>query len=343
MTASPGATQAKAVVLNHTGYENHHGCRAVMSVIYAMLAARGVRVIAASPVRHKWWRNVGLMRAVSRADLIVINGEGTLHHGAGHGEKLLQVVDHPARRGAPVVLINALYEENPESWRRYLDRLAFISARDRQSTAALQALGYDAHCTPDFSMVGAPPSEKQRKPDWVGFGDSVRPEIAAALMRLYRVHGSGARLLPIWSSLKHWVFADAPPLLYALNAPWLAAGAAARLNGAYWYPTPEGYMGALSELSLHVTGRFHGMALSLRTRTPFLTATSNSGKNEALIRDAGLNPARVVDLREITAVKPRDWAYTPGEMAAIDAYLGRANVGAGEVFDRLAQLAYARA
>ena len=329
----------KAVVLNHTGYEHHHGCRTVMSVIYSQLAARGFRVIAASPVRHKWWRDTPLMRAISKADLIVINGEGTLHDGAGHGAKLLQVVDHPARGKAPVVLINALYESNPREWRRYLDRLAFISVRDSRSQAELKALGYDAYLTPDYSMAGEA-SASARVADLVGFGDSVSRSVSADLLRLYRAHVGDARFVPIWSSLRYWAFADLAPLFYAANTVSLLGAATARLGDgrARWYASEQDFMAGLAQLGLYVTGRFHGAALALRTGTPFLTSTSNSGKNEALIADAGLNPARLVDFKALNQVRAADWAYSAEEVAAISAYRARATAGANAVFDRLAEL-----
>lgn len=338
------AVRARAVVLNHTGYEHHHGCRAVMSTIYTSLAKRGVRVIAASPVRHKWWRNAGLMRAISKADVIVINGEGTLHHGAGHAERLLQVVDHPARRGAPVALINTLYQDNPSEWRRYLDRLALISARDGRSAGALKEMGYDAHLTPDLSLVGAAPQGQARRADVLGFGDSVTDSVSAELRRLYRGNGESGRFLPIWSSLRHWAFPESKPLLYALNAPSLLAAAADQIRDGrtQWYATERGFMAGLAGLGLYVTGRFHGATLALRSRTPCIVARSNSAKVEALVEDVGLDPRRIVDFSGMDRVDPSAWVFSAAESAAIEAYLKRAEEGASVVFDRIAALATAR-
>ena len=39
----------------------------------------------------------------------------------------------------PVALINALYQDNPQDWRRYLDKFALISPRDSWSAATLAA------------------------------------------------------------------------------------------------------------------------------------------------------------------------------------------------------------
>ena len=103
-----------AVILNDTRGDNHFGCFRVMRMIEANLAVRGINVIANSIVRTDWEKNRSFLEAMAKSDLVVINGEGTLHHGSRHGERLLKVVDHPARAGKPVVLVNALYQDNPK-------------------------------------------------------------------------------------------------------------------------------------------------------------------------------------------------------------------------------------
>jgi hypothetical protein len=332
----------KAVVLNHTGYENHHGCRAVMAAIYGGLRQRGVRVIAASPVRHKWWRDAGLMRAVSAADVIVINGEGTLHHGAVHGERLLQIVDHPARKGAPVVLINALYQDNPPLWNRYLERLDFISVRDTRSRAALQRQGFEVHETPDFSMVGAAPTPTSRSASGViAYGDSVLPQVSADFERLYRSRTGPKKKLPIWASLKYWAPA---PLGYVLNAPYLAADAVRSFAepNTRRFATTDGFLRELGSVGLFLTGRFHGAALALRMRTPFLAAGSNSHKVEALLEDCGLNTSRLIDASSVGEVAVEDWRFSKAETDAIESYIARAQTGADDVFDRIAASARSR-
>src|SRR3546814_8288014 len=101
------------------------------------LRCRGISITAVSPVRHDWEGDASVLKAMAACDIIVINGEGTLHHGAPHGEILLKVVDHPVRTTKPVVLINALYQENPASWKRYLDKMALISTRDYWSAETI--------------------------------------------------------------------------------------------------------------------------------------------------------------------------------------------------------------
>jgi len=101
-----------AIILNDTSTRYHHGCTRVMRLLLAGLERQGLNIIARSPARHDWAQDSVFLRALENADVVVINGEGTLHHGRPAGAALLAVVDHPACH-APVALINALWEENP--------------------------------------------------------------------------------------------------------------------------------------------------------------------------------------------------------------------------------------
>ena len=126
-----------AVLMNDTRGHAHFGCQRVMRVIESNLESRGITVIARSLVRNDWEADRAFLDAASKCDVIVINGEGTLHHGASHGEKLLRIAAHPVRAGKPVALINAIYQENPEHWRRYLDGIDLISPRDSWSATVV--------------------------------------------------------------------------------------------------------------------------------------------------------------------------------------------------------------
>src|SRR5262245_12462177 len=123
----------RVVLLNDTSIHNHHGCRRVIGTIRGCLASRGLEVIDSAPAAAPWDGAPSLLRNMRRADLILINGEGTLHHGAGLGARLLSVVDHPARCGTPVALINTIYQENPPEWGRWLSKMSLVAARDRRS------------------------------------------------------------------------------------------------------------------------------------------------------------------------------------------------------------------
>ena len=333
----------KAVILNDTRGDNHFGCFRVMRIIEENLASRGIIVTARSLVRNDWERDRAFVARLAEADLVVINGEGTLHHGHRQGERLLKITDHPARGNKPVALINTIYQQNPESWRRYLDKIDLISARDSKSAAEIARLtGRDCRNVPDLSLAeGAVPSPGIARTRLL-IGDSVETNTRKVLMALAAVDPQ-ARFLPILKGLKPSKPHHPTPLRQLREAYiWLNARYSQWRRGNIEFNRDEaGFIGSLMSVRLHVTGRFHAVCFCLFTGTPFLAVESNSWKMGALLEDFGLGTSRIVPVETIRArlMSGEDFVFTEEEKARIAAGLDRCKQGATDVFDRIATLA----
>jgi hypothetical protein len=294
-----------AVILNDTRGEHHFGCMRVMRHIEEHLAARQISVVARSAVLADWERDRAFLRAMQRSDLVLINGEGTLHHGARRGKRLLEVVRHAARGRIPVVLINALYQDNPPAWGDYLEQLALISARDSWSAAELRLrTSRPVRVVPDLSLAGgfAAQAEPAVPRTLLLVGDSVSRETAAAI-HLATARMDAAWRLPMRRTLKASKPHYAAPLR-ALREAYIglhAAGARLFDRRLLLARSEQDYIRILQRARLHLTGRFHAVCFSLFTRTPFLAVESNSWKIGALLHDLGLDSDRlcaVADVRE---------------------------------------------
>ena len=328
----------KVVILNDTTADLHHGCARVMRLLGEGLARHGMTVIARSPVHHDWEGDAAIRAAIAQADLIVINGEGTLHHGKPGAARLLRVTE--AAGEAPVALVNALYQDNPPDWSRWLNRLAYASTRDSRSADAIAAVtGQRPLVVPDLTL-SARIDERPRTVSVI-FGDSVKAEVTADLA--VRAKREMAPLIPSLSALKR------PKGRTALTRRlrnWYIARHSARMQALRptleICATEDAYAARIAGARLHVTGRFHGVCYAMAAGTPFLAIGSNSWKTEALIADAGLAPWRVTDLTGLDALiarGPAALAFTPEEQLALDAYLDHAAAGAEAMFAALASLA----
>lgn len=331
----------RTVILNDTRPDCHHGCDRVMAVLERRLRAQGLEIIARAAVAARWWEDPTFLAALTRADLIVINGEGTLHHGSHRGAGLLRVLDVPERRATPVVLLNALYQENPPDWDAPIRALVLVQARDSRSQSVLEGItGGPVPHLPDLTLCdGQLVNNGDRR--GVVLGDSVLPETSRALAELSR-RVPGARLIPVLKRLKR---------------PKGRTAAGRALRGAYgnlydglarWrYPTLEligdgnAYARALSGSELHITGRFHAICFSILTETPFLALRSNSWKIEALLADFGLSAQRIIALPEAAQAgrAPQAYAFTAQELSALRAGLDRAQTDCDAMFARIAQIA----
>ena len=333
----------KFVLMNHTNMQGHHfGCARVMRHIEQALADRGGVIWARVDGKMDWREDHETLRKISDCDAIVINGEGTLHHGRKKASWLMAVGDHPATRGKELALINALYQDNPDSWAPLLRGFQHLYARDARSAAAMTAqAGLDVTWLADLSTAaGSEESDIARK--GIIVGDSVSKNATKLLADLAITLNSvePTRILPLTISLRE----DNPyrPALVRAWRNWTVGLRQKRQERRYpvlsYLDSEQAYIATIQAARLSVTGRFHGICLNLVTSTPFICVTSNSWKIEALFEDAGIDPRRLVPRERLTQklVLDSDWSLSTREKENIADYLWRSQQQAKTMFDRIA-------
>jgi len=317
-----------AVLLNDTSRRYHHGCSRVTRQIKSLLHEQEITVTASSQAHTDWTKNSEFLHKLKTADVIIINGEGTLHHGAARAQPLLDIITSPLSAHRPVCLINALWQENPKHWADIAGQCAIVSVRDSQSAKELNAAGVtDVRLIPDLSLTGGN-MVRGPNPHGIIIGDSVRYEIRkllAAQAQVLRAHYIPTKTLK--SRLWHF-----PPAAAAL---WRV------YNGIYSGKVPDfsmakddhEYLKLLSQASGHITGRFHGVCLSILAHTPFLALTSVTSKVQTLIHDAGLDPSRVITAAEFEQNPNRlPPEFSLAEQNNIRDFVDMANQGAQALF-----------
>jgi hypothetical protein len=337
-----GSTRKCAVLINDTSSANHHGCRRVVATIRSSLAIRGIDIVASSPIGAAWGKDAALEAALRSAHLLVVNGEGTLHHGAPEGERLLQAVDHAAALGKPVALINTIYQDNPSDWARRAKSIALMSTRDRRSWIAAREAGFMADYAPDLSLFDSHDTPETPSRLYVAYGDSVFRDVTQELLRAYR-RAEGRKLyLPIRTAVKH--ASTSRPLTLSQRLDNFRYGLAVRSKMFprldYCLPrTADEYMASLSMAELYITGRYHAVCFALMTRTPFRAIASNTYKIETLLEEAGLNPARMTTSIDVLAASPPyEWQFSPEERGNVEAFLADARREIDHLFNRVAAL-----
>lgn len=153
----------KIVLVNDTSMFNaHFGTQLVGQTFREQLARLGCELIGAVGQRF------GDCHALfSRADLLVINGEGSIHHGRN-----LHLVELAKRY--PCVLINCVWEENPAH--EALGLMKTITVRESYSAALLESQGFRCRIVPDVSFASMLLRAHQRPGPTadLGYTDNVR-------------------------------------------------------------------------------------------------------------------------------------------------------------------------
>lgn len=330
-----------AVLLNDTRADKHHGCTAVMNASSELARKHGIERMATVPSRTDW-RTCGATRAkLEAADLIMVNGEGTIHHDRPAGRLLLEISQWARDARKPCALINTTWAENGAELVDLARGFDLISVRESESKAELNQQGVDCRVVPDLALWHHGPAAQARS--GIRVSDSV---LAGASVRL---HHNLARLGARPISL---LYGRRTPLEAARNLRRYQLDPDARAQGwrriiptamADWSAqmTDQGsFLEALASAELVVTGRFHALILCLATRTPVLVVPSNTHKNEATLADTGLETWRLPpDITQIDAAlleRARQW--TDAEATRLDHWLSSSRKVQDTLFADLAAL-----
>jgi polysaccharide pyruvyl transferase WcaK-like protein len=297
------SSTAKAVLLNDTRNDRHHGCMTVFETIVRLCRENGIELIGTAPAHHDWRANPSIRRAMEGADLIVVNGEGTIHHDRPAGEWLLAAGRHAQLLGKKAVLINMTWHENGARYVELASHFDLVSVRESRSAEELALAGIFPRIVPDLALYRQAPRGLSR--DGTGYTDCV---VAPAALALYRQMAK-LRAKPISLLYGRQTPSDFMISLRRFLPGWTAFNphaAANALRGAFTdfrsqLTDRDALLAWVASRRLIVTGRFHMLIFALAARTPVLTVRSNTHKIESTLADAGLAPWRCVDAASIDA------------------------------------------
>jgi polysaccharide pyruvyl transferase WcaK-like protein len=338
------STPLPVCILNDTRVDRHHGCERVMAAIEALVARNGMQVIGSCPAHADWRQDPAFLEALQGARLVIVNGEGTLHHDRPAARRLLEIGAYARAAGVPAVLVNAGWEANGPELLAMLRDFALVSLRDGASAEAVSAGGVPCRVVPDLSLYLPAPQAGAAARERIVFTDSVDRFKAVALERCRRQVGGDTLSI---------VF---PPPGAAGYLRFLRQGFAARdaLTPAQLlrivrlrnrlcrnsFTRTEPFLSALGRYRLLVSGRFHACTLALITGTPFISVPSNTSKIATLVADAGLAPWRAstkLDAQSIAQASAAGWSPQEGE--AIAAHVATARSSAERLFRDIRELA----
>ena len=263
----------KALILNDTRSSNHLGCILVIQQLESLCHEVGIEISAMIRFGRDFTTRVA--DEIPRCDVVIINGEGTMHHDSLGAMAIMEAGLLAADRGRPVALINTVWQENYQT-NALLAKCSWIATRESLSRECIEKVGFAATVVPDLTLSADPErlfsgSKSTASPIVM---DDVRSDLSLALARY-----ASSRRLPFFpmggrSSLgtcKGWE----KFLKFGVASNW-----ARQLR--------MGQVSAVRDASLIVTGRFHGICLAILARRPFVAFSSNTHKIEGLLRDANL-------------------------------------------------------
>jgi polysaccharide pyruvyl transferase WcaK-like protein len=329
----------KALILNHTGLDYHYGCFATSMALVAMLERDGYAVqtisvdmiaavaqtpSAASDLTSKRFYdefhdgNPAIASTLAGADIVVVNGEGTLHGMSRRARNLLYMVAISKHfHEKPTYLVNHSFL--PTDYRSQQDAQAFAfyqscaqyldgaAARELRSHAIYRDMGIQ--CVQAFDMLplfaqshGIVRDDAADDNDAVvlGLGVGWPPDRAESLARVVKTVIPTARSVALLNGapVREPPQEDAyPPLMAAVDTRMKTVFESSRAAGGDMESEARLWLSTIANASLLITGRYHHVIAALAMGTPVIGITSNTDKIESSISLLGVNPV-IIDPRE---------------------------------------------
>lgn len=232
----------KIFLANDTRGQGHSGSEQVMRSVLYQLRAHDVTT-------HPCGSLAGLER-IRDCDAVVINAEGTWHHGSDGGWVIANVARTAHMLGKPCHVINATYQEYSDAYRATLAGLDSMQVRESRSLEFAQAHGMHRARVRMDSVFDLSWGEYPRQPTRKGI-------IAGGI-------DSASRFARVLDELPGF------SRFSCFNLGW------------------DDLVKVVSGADLYVTGQWHGICAALLAETPFVAIPSNSHKIEAFLDDLGI-------------------------------------------------------
>jgi len=342
----PVTDSPTVVIVNDVGVSAHHGSKMVTARLVDGFVSRGFLVLTI-PAGSSWRDHV---EEIDRAGVVVVNGEGTLHHSAPAAMELMALAPYCHSRSIPVFLVNSVWQDNSRLMAQQAKSFSGCFVRESRSQAELAAHGVTAEVVPDLVLGWAGPQDAGERSgllvtDSVNLADTgqlaklAKKTPGATFTTLHPAPGSPIDYTEhgftrLGQKTSPGVGAKLKKRLYRLRGDLYQANR--RRRGLQVDYSLEGFFAALATSQLLITGRYHAVCMALVTRTPFFALESNSHKVESMLEDAGL-AHRLVHLGALREAGAEMSAWGDDDERRAEAYCRTAVSAQKRMFDHISQ------
>jgi Polysaccharide pyruvyl transferase len=271
----------KIAVFNDTRPMRHFGCDAVMAAIEDNITARGGEVILRHPVGRSWDDDPVALAALAAADIVLINGEATMHRDLPVALRWSKLGPYCSAIGKPCYLVNATVQQIKGIVPQNLATFSGIWVRDSRSAAELRHLGIAGEMTGDLTFFHDLPRHCPTEARGLVLDSAdIRHDmgaVAAALRLDYvAMRYSNRGLKAYRKQFLRWQFERGKPSI--------------RIAGITTFQKFAAY---LASRPFVVTGRFHGLCFAVNCGIPFTAISLSNWKTDAMLDDIGIGADRL--------------------------------------------------
>lgn len=325
----------KALLVGDASLSGHHGSAIVTAQLVKLAGDAGIDVL------HGWtWEaaNSALQGDNARYDLVIVNGEGSVHSDSRAARRFAGLAKQlAAEQRAPAYLVNATVEGNSAELDYDLSffRLRFV--RDTSSQAYLARRDVAAEVVHDLTLTSSDlPRADGRGPLLVT--DASDQETTRRLLAIARASQAEAVTL---RSRPPWPARGNPSRRVSFEIKRQLARFSKQSPRSLRYGdalSRDAFVDRLAhEASGILCGRYHAVCLALRMGLPFVAVAGNTGKTGALLADIGLdNRTTTLDDLELATGPIAIAPFSDGEESKLAAFLAAVALRAPAMFRDIA-------
>lgn len=352
----------KAVLINDTSVENHFGCKFVVEQIYKKCLINNIEIIHSVKVNENWKDKIHLNR-IMQSDLIIVNGEGSLHSSKTKAKLIASCAPYCKKEGKICCLINTVYQNNDKTIADDVRQFDLIFVRESESQIELKNEGIFAEVVPDliFANQDLFDNGKEVKGEKIVFSDSVIDNVT---IELYSAHKKNvdSKFLTLHTEIKRFditksnesnfrkvknlvkkilgfvknkKFADPEQGRFFSRKDKQHVAVFNQINMLFF--ERQDFLDAIKSAKLIVTGRFHLVCLSMLAGVPFFAIPSNTHKIQSLLKDVGLmNKIVSAEQDDFMSLDYQEW--TENDNLKVKEFINHANKEIDLMFEKIRSL-----
>ncbi|NJM35095.1 MAG: polysaccharide pyruvyl transferase family protein [Rhodomicrobium sp.] len=325
----------RAILVNATDLIGHHGCTLVNQQIEILARAAGIELVGRLPLHSNWSKY-----EARNFDCIIVNGEGTLHSSSKGAKKIAEVPNWAKSLKVPCFLINTIYQNNSEEIFSSIKKFDGVWVRDEKSRQNLDDFGLKVNAIPDLSLSWMPNINYSKnkyiviqdssidsvKYDLYNFSKDIKAEYISLMAR-------PSKFIDYSNLYKRGKF------LIRKNLYWLILDQEKRNRYKNVISDFDDFIKIMKDASLIMTGRFHGVALALDLKIPFIALSANSHKIESLLDSVAMQYRLAENIDDVKSILncQKIMNFSDDEIRSIEGLQNRTYLEGSKMFIQIAQ------
>jgi len=332
----------RAILINNTKSENHHGCYTVITQIDKFLKKNFIKLVYSHDTNLTFENYLLFINKKNiNFDILIINGEGSLHSSSKKAEDIIEIGYWTKKvLKKRVVLINSVFQNNNQLLISKIKAFDLIYVRDKFSQNYLSKNNVECNYAPDL-VFSYYKRKKLINSDEIIFTDSVFRNTSHDLFNFYKIF-KNAQFVPLSTRPSIYFFKAYIRFIaryYILKIPFIFNK---YKNIDYEiqkkYLTYRDFINKISSSKINICARYHAIVFSLIFRVPFVALKSNTHKVESLLHEIGLEN-RLIKIEEIRNINLITFSsYSNKEIYLIENFINKSKSKINDMFTKIKKL-----